>query len=313
MQTPIYIVGVGAIGMTLAVLLRQSGKEVMLLRGREGSPSETEDHCITVECSNGISLKASIPIRTLEQVEPLNGIVLLTTKSFGNRELAQRLSGKTGQSPLVLLQNGLGIEEPFLEAGFPEVYRCVLLATSQVQALYTVRYKPVAASPIGVIRGHESRLTELVEQLSTSQFLFRAEGAIQQIIWEKVIINCVFNAICPLLGADNGIFHRNASALALARDIIDECVAVAGEVGIVLNREEVEVRLLQISQRSDGQLISTLVDINHGRQTEIDTMNLAVARLADRLGRPELAIRTRIVGELTRLKADASRVVDITT
>ncbi|MVM38050.1 2-dehydropantoate 2-reductase [Spirosoma sp. HMF3257] len=308
MQNPIYIVGVGAIGMTLAVLLKQSGKDVTLLRGRQGCEPETEETSITVDYGGDSALTESISIRTLEQVERLNGIILLTSKSFGNQELARRLSGKTNESPLVLLQNGLGIEEPFLEAGFPEVYRCVLLATSQVQAPYTVTYKPVAASPIGVIRGHESRMAELVEQLSTSLFPFRTETAIQQTIWEKVIANCVFNAICPLLGADNGIFHRNSSALVLGREIIDECMAVAEVSGVVLNREEVEGRLLQISQRSDGQLISTLVDINHGRETEIETLNLAVARLADRLGRPELATRTRLLGELIRLKSAVSRV-----
>lgn len=309
MQNPIYIVGVGAIGMTVAVFLKHSGKEVTLLRGRRGNPLEIENTSLTVDCSNGTNLTASIPIRALEQVEFMQGIVLITSKSFGNPELAQRLKGKTGQSSLVLLQNGLGIEEPFLEAGFPEVYRCVLLATSQVEAPHTVRYKPVAASPIGVIRSHESRLAELVKQLSTSWFPFRAEDAIQQTIWEKVVTNCVFNAICPLLGVDNGIFHRNASALALAGEVIDECIAVAGEVGVVLDREAVEQRLLQISQRSDGQLISTLVDINHGRETEIDTLNLAVARLALQLGRPELASRTRLLGELTRLKSEMSRVL----
>ncbi|GAB3511911.1 hypothetical protein GCM10027341_52010 [Spirosoma knui] len=304
MQNQIYIIGVGAIGMTLAVMLKQSGKDVVLLHARRGGSPEPADVCITVECSNGLTLTASIPIRDLEQLEPLNGIVLLTSKSFGNQEIAHRLRGKIGQSPLVLLQNGLGIEEPFLKAGFNQIYRCVLLATSQVRTLHTVSYKPVAPSPIGVIRGPESGVSELVAQLSTPPFPFRSEPAIQQMIWEKVITNCVFNAICPLLGIDNGIFHRNTSALALAHRIIDECVAVAKEVGIVLNQQEVEQRLLQISQRSDGQLISTLVDINEGRQTEIDTLNLAVARLAEGLGKPQLANQTRLLGELVRLKAD---------
>ncbi|MBD2704950.1 2-dehydropantoate 2-reductase [Spirosoma sp. BT702] len=310
MQHPIYIIGVGAIGITLAVLLRQSGKEVILLRGRPGAVPEAEETSLTVDDDgDGTTLTASIPIRTLDQVDRLSGLVLLTSKSFGNEELARLLRGKTGESPLVLLQNGLGIEAPFLEAGFPQVYRCVLLATSQVQALNTVRYKPVAPSPIGVIRGHESRLMALVEQLSTARFPFRAEREIQQTIWKKVIANCVFNAICSLLGVDNGIFYRDTSALALARQIIQECVRVAGEEGVVLNPPDIEQRLLQISQRSDGQLISTLVDINNGRVTEIGTLNLAVARLADRLGKPELASHTRLLGELTRLKSEVSRAL----
>ncbi|MCX6215741.1 2-dehydropantoate 2-reductase [Spirosoma sp.] len=308
MQKPIYIVGVGAIGMTLAVLLKQAGKEVILIRGRQDSLSETQDARIILDYTDGITLEATVPISTLDQFTILDGFVLLTTKAFGNPELAQRLIGKTGQSPLILLQNGLGIEEPFIDADFPEVYRCVLLATSQVQAPFRVRYKPVAASPIGVIRGHESGLAELVEQLNTAQFPFRIEEAIQRAVWEKVISNCVFNAICPLLGVDNGIFHRNALALALAREIIDECLAVANEAGITLNRMDVESRLLQISQRSDGQLISTLVDINQGHPTEIESLNLAVARLAQRLGKPNLANRTRLLGELIQLKSELSRV-----
>ena len=72
-----------------------------------------------------------------------------------------------------------------------------------------------------------------------------------------------------------------------------------------------EQRLLQISQRSDGQLISTLVDINQGRRTEIDTLNLAVAHLADQLGRPELASLTRLLGKLVQLKADINHVKQV--
>ena len=307
MHTPIYIVGMGAIGMTLAVLLRQTGNEVILLRGRRDSPPEAEA-LITVDCSDGTIQTATVPVGTLEQMDRLHGLVLLTNKSFGNADLAQRLRGKTGSSPIVLLQNGLGIEQPYLEADFPQVYRCVLLATSQVLAPYTVSYKPVAASPIGIIRGGESGLTTLVEQISTPQFPFRAEKDIQVAIWEKVIVNCVFNSICPLLEVDNGIFHRHASVLALAREVMAECVAIAGEAGVQLNPDRVEERLLQISQRSEGQLISTLVDIQQGRETEIDTLNLEVARLAQRLGKPNLASRTRLLGELTRLKAEASRL-----
>lgn len=307
METPIYIIGAGAIGMTLAIFLRRAGKEVLLLRGRREGSSEPEA-LITVTCSDGSSQTAAVPIRTLEQVDQLNGLILLTNKSFGNAQLARRLQGKTGQSPLVLLQNGLGIEQPFLDAGFSEVYRCVLLATSQIQAAYNVSYKPVAASPIGVIQGQESALAEIVEQLTTPRFSFRVEKNIQQTIWEKVITNCVFNTICPLLEVDNGIFHRNALALAMAREIITECVAVAGKAGIILDQNEVERRLLQISQRSVGQLISTLVDIQQGRPTEIDTLNLAVSRLAQQLGKPDLAKRTRLLGELTKVKTEINLV-----
>lgn len=305
MQPTYYIIGMGAIGMTLAVYLRQAGQSVVLVRGRKGTLPETEA-TIRLE-TGGTQQTATLPIRALDELTTLDGLILLTNKSFGNAELAQRLLGKTGQSPLVVFQNGLGVEEPLLSAGFPEVYRCVLLATSQVIAPYSVSYKPVAASPIGIVRGDEATLENLVAQLTTPLFPFRAEAAIQRVIWEKVITNCVFNAICSLLSVDNGYFHRNAQALSLARSVIKECVAVAAEVGVELNEQDVEQRLIQISQRSDGQLISTLVDINEGRETEIESLNLAVAQLAERLGKPQLAIRTKLLGELTLHKAELNR------
>ena len=39
-------------------------------------------------------------------------------------------------------------------------------------------------------------------------------------------------------------------------------------------------QILLISKRSDGQLISTLQDIRIGRQTEIEFLNLEIARVA---------------------------------
>nr|WP_293835416.1 2-dehydropantoate 2-reductase [uncultured Arsenicibacter sp.] len=305
MGQTIYIIGAGAIGMSLAVFLTNAGKHVILLHGRAGRNTDSTVS-LTVE-SNGTTLSASIPLRSLDRLDRLDGLILLTTKTTGNADLAARLAGKTGKSPLVLMQNGLGVEEPFQNAAFPALYRCVLLATSQVVAPYTVLYKPVAASPVGIVTGDDQTLQTLIQQLTTVSFPFRAEAAIQAVVWEKVIANCVFNAICTLLETDNGLFHRSEAGLSLARDVISECVAVAALAGITLHARTVEDRLLQISQRSDGQLISTLVDVQQGRETEIEHLNLAVGRLADRSGKPELAVRTRLLGELVRMKATISR------
>ncbi|WP_223834333.1 ketopantoate reductase family protein [Spirosoma profusum] len=81
MQKPIYIIGVGAIGMTLAVLLKQAGKEVILIRGRQARRSETDGVKIILDCTDGITLEATVPISTLNQFIVLDGVVLLTTKA----------------------------------------------------------------------------------------------------------------------------------------------------------------------------------------------------------------------------------------
>jgi 2-dehydropantoate 2-reductase len=301
----IYIIGAGAIGKALAVFLRRSGRKATLIRGR-ASHDRSKIETIRVHMSDQAVHEAEVTISTLSAFPTLDGIVVLATKSFGNDQLAVALKNKIGHSPIVLLQNGLGVEKPFLEQGFPEIYRCVLFVTSQAIDPTTVRFKPVTACPVGIERGNNDNLQYIVKQLTTPQWVFRSKAYIQHTIWKKAIINCVFNSICPLLDTDNGIFHRNETALSLARQVIAECVSVANRQVIQLTSQDIEEALLQISRASDGQLISTLQDIRAGRPTEIDTLNFELGRVAAALGLYQAIPATRLLGELTLLKAETN-------
>lgn len=302
----IYIIGAGAIGKALAVLLTRASKSVILLRGSVSGESSRKE-LIEVEMNDGSVWQASVEMGSIENYPELNGIILLTNKSYGNKDLAKRLKNKTKDSPLVLLQNGLGIEQPFVEENFPVVYRCVLFATSQNVTDQRVRYKTVSQSPIGVIKGGEDRLGKVVEQINSSHFPFREESHIQEVIWKKAIMNCVFNSICPLIETDNGIFHRNAKVAKMADNVIEECVAVADKVGVKLQVEDIRQGVQMISKSSDGQFISTLQDIRSKRETEIDTLNIEVVRLAEKLGLGDKVKQTRLLGDLTLLKSELSR------
>ena len=297
----IYIIGAGAVGKALAVSLSLAGRQVTLLRGsRDDGASYSEQ--IRVHYKGKTLLDAEIPVSSLKNFTEFQGVVVLTNKSFGNRALAEKLKSRAKNTPLVLLQNGLGVEEPFLKGRFTEVYRCVLFVTSQQEGQH-ISYKPVDISPIGVIRNKSTNLKDIVGALNCTHFKFRAETEIQKVIWEKAVANCVFNSICPLLETDNGIFHRQPEVFELARCIIGECVALADEMGIKLEPIVLETMVLTISRKSDGQIISTLQDIRNGRETEIDTLNLEVARIAGKLGKAQAVATTKLLGELTQMKS----------
>ena len=277
----IFIIGAGAIGKALAVALKLSHKNVVLVRGSVDDGSRSVEKIEVV--NDGAKLEAEIEIGTFSRFSALDGIVVLASKSFGNDNLARKLQAKAKNSPLVVLQNGLGVERPFIDRDFPEIYRCVLFVTSQTISANQIRFKPVTISPIGIITGSKANLQLVVDQLNSSFFPFKAETDIQTVIWTKAIINSVYNSICPLLEIDNGIFHREAQALDIAKRVIAECAAIAKENGIDLEADEVVERLLLISQSSDGQLISTLQDINNKRQTEIETLNFEIVSVARKL------------------------------
>ncbi|NML20683.1 2-dehydropantoate 2-reductase [Pseudoflavitalea sp. G-6-1-2] len=302
---PIYIIGTGAIGKTLAVALRLQNRNVMLLRGSV-QQAEPVTQRIQVAYKEEQLLEADIDIKTLQSVDQLDGIVVLTNKSYGNQQLSETLKSKIGNSPVVLLQNGLGVERAFIERGYTQVYRCVLFVTCQQTGDHSVKYKPVAVSPIGIEKGDDAQLTEIVQHLNSNYFEFKVEKEIQSVIWKKAIANSVFNSICPLLETDNGIFHRNDAVMAMASRIIAECLEIAHAKGIQLTQQEVESSILQISKFSDGQLISTLQDIRAGRETEIETLNFEIARIAEELGKAALVKETKLLGELTLQKSKLS-------
>jgi 2-dehydropantoate 2-reductase len=295
---PVYIIGAGAIGKVLAVCPGNNGKKVVLLRGSvDNGETHKENICVTLPSQE--TIEAEVTIDTLSNYRSLEGLIVLCNKSFGNAALADALKDKIGGSPVILLQNGLGVEQVFMS--FPTVYRCVLFVTSQPVSSTKLNFKPVAVSPIGrVIGGDETSLGHIAAVLNTQYFGFRPERNIQPIIWKKAIINSVFNSVCPLLDTDNGIFHRNPQALQIAESLVTESLCVAEEQGIHLNRAEVMDSILLISRSSDGQFISTLQDIRNHRPTEIATLNLAIAGMAaTKLD----IIQTLLLGKLTLLKS----------
>jgi len=297
----IYVIGAGAIGIPLAVNLNLAGKRVTVLRSSstEHSRSTTE---MSVTGVDGARRTARLEMVSLAKLRSLEeGVFAITAKATGNLRIADELARLKATGPVVILQNGVGVETPFLEAGFPDVFRCVLYATGQRDGESSVQFRPVAASPIGRIQGEPGKLSEVVGALNSDGFQFRAEELLEEEIWRKAIMNAVFNTVCPLLDVDNGIFIRDSRATKIATEIIRECIAVAAGLGMDFREEALIEQLMMISKRSDGQLISTLQDLRRGNETEIEFLNLAIAKVAAGLTPPVGVGRTQVLGELIQV------------
>ncbi|WP_200978197.1 ketopantoate reductase family protein [Echinicola sp. 20G] len=302
----IYIIGAGAIGKTLAVCLSLNGSDVQVIRGSVDEGSEYVEK-FTLYLKSGEVLTSDIKINYLNSCSTFDGLIILANKSFGNRELAKKLKDKAKNTPLVILQNGLNIEQSFLNRDFQEIYRCVLFATCQNITPNEISYKPVAPSPIGIIKQHSSLLKPIVDILNTPNFGFVSEDNIEKIIWKKAIANCVFNSICPLLEVDNGIFYRDAHAFEIAKSIIRECTLIANNNGIGLTVKEVEEQVISISKMSEGQFISTLQDIRNNRKTEIESLNLEVYRMAKQMNLESKVQQTKLLGDLVMIKSELNQ------
>jgi len=298
----VFIIGSGAIGKALAAALQLSGRPAFLV------PYRTNGHppasiTVTINLHDGTEHQVQVPCISLDEFRATEGILVVCTKSTVNAQLATALHQQAAGLPVIVLQNGLDIERPFLDLTTSNIYRCVLFATSQPAADDKIIFRPVTASVIGTIRGEITELNTIVATLHTSFFNFTSTDTIATITWKKAIINCAYNSICPLLETDNGIFYRNEKIQAIARQVVQECIQVATQRGVVLQENEVMDTLLQISRTADGLFISTLQDIRNKRETEIASLNFAVLRLAREAGMTVSLSYTSLLGEMTLQKS----------
>lgn len=300
----VYVLGSGAVGTALVASLTKAGRSAVAVRT---SDPQSEAKTIMVGLHFGTE-RFQIPIRSigLSRIGRLDGVVAITAKSYAKRQIAAQLKTIAIDGPIVILQNGVNVEKLFLEARIGDVYRSVLYLTSQGTSPNEFGFHPLRPSLIGTIQGTEGGLEAAVASLNTDGFPFVAEQNIQKEIWKKAIVNAVFNSICPLLEVDNGVFHRQAAVADLAIGIVSECLVLTHRLGLDLTQDELMTQITQISHGSDGQLISTLQDIRAGRETEIDSLNFEMARIAA-AQQPKVSLpKTEMLGNLTLLKSKLS-------
>ena len=302
-ETTFYILGAGAIGLSLAVHLVQSHQKVQLVRTSNNSTAPQTVSVSLKGLQSSEVTTAQVDVCSLNHITAPEGVLIVTAKTFANSAIAKHFIKQQSKAPIILMQNGIGVEKAFLEAGFENVYRTVLYSGGEKIDHYAVEFKMVNSSPTGVIAGDAEKLNSVIKKISTPQFPFHFESNILENIWKKSIANAVFNTICPLLEIDNGIFARDETALALANSVIAECVKVANALDINLSHETVLKQVLTISKGSDGQLVSTLQDIQNKRQTEIDSLNLEIAKIAENLDRNIDISLTKALGDLIKIKS----------
>ena len=300
-EDTIYILGAGAVGFPLAVFLANARRRVVAVRT---SREDVAQSAVAVSVHDGDQrVTASVDTVSLSRLSSLKGTIVVTAKAQANGTIARQLQDKGVSGPVVLMQNGLGIEKPFLDFHFWPIYRCVLYLTSQARSENAFTFRPVSASAMGVVRGDTAGLETCIQELTTEEFPFRAEANIEREVWKKVIINSVFNSICPLLDIDNGIFARDEAVAKLAREIVGECIALTTRLDMGLSEEEIVQQLMRVSRGSEGQLISTLQDMRSGRETEIEFLNLAIARVGAAMQPAVVLPRTEMLGRMVLAKS----------
>jgi len=281
------IVGAGAMGCLFAARLAAHGvrvtvvdvdRERLSIIGRDGITLTDDNGSRTVAVQAALAAEVTTPV----------DLVLLFTKGTHSAAAILSVAHLAATKPTALtLQNGIGNAD-LLAVSFGA--ERVLLGTAHVPADLTGPASVVTHGFGNLELGgftaaaHDFAPT-LAALLQSAGFEARVADDIQASVWEKVAFNAALNAvgmICQVsnAGVDNGPGRR------LAVKVVDETANVAAARGLRIDREQIVATIDAALREHAFHKASMLQDRERGRQTEIETINGAVAREGARLGVP---------------------------
>jgi 2-dehydropantoate 2-reductase len=102
-------------------------------------------------------------------------------------------------------------------------------------------------------------------------------------VWDKLLINVGINALTALTGLKNGQLLDYPETLRLMEALVSEAVEVARGKGIRIEGAPID-KVKAVADATRENRSSMGQDFDHRRRTEIDAINGAVVREAERLG-----------------------------
>lgn len=295
----IAVMGAGSVGCYFGALLARAGHSVTLI-GRESHMQAIKEHGLRLQTA---SEDIHIPLATSTDAQAVAGadVVLFCVKSTDTETAGAQIKPHLAAHAQVLnLQNGVD-NAARLQAvlGAQPVSAAVVYVGTGMQGPGHVRHfgrgeLVIAPCP---------QAAEISSQFTAAHIPTTVSDTVDAALWQKLIINCVYNALSALTQKPYGWLVAQDGALAAMNDISAECKAVALADGVHLP-DSVDEAVAAIARTMAGQMSSTAQDLARGRPTEIDHLNGYVVRRGEVLGIPTPA--NRMLQLLVQMKQNAA-------
>ncbi|KUI36169.1 2-dehydropantoate 2-reductase [Mycobacterium sp. IS-1496] len=268
MATRIALVGPGAIGATVAALLHEAGRPVLLC-GR------TARDFLEVRPDDREPILVAGPVHTDPgEVDGPVEVVLLAVKDTQNEASAPWLRRLCDENTVVCaLQNG--VEQTERVGRFcpgATVVPAAVWMSAETDPLGFVRLRTDARLVLPATDAAE----RLADTLATPHLRVECDPDFLTAAWHKLLVNAVVG-LMVLTGRRSGMFRRDDIA-ELGRRYLAECLAVARAEGAALGDEVVDQVIGMLAASPPDITTSILTDREAGRALEWDIRNGVIAR-----------------------------------
>lgn len=284
----IAVIGCGAMGSIYAAKLAAAGNDVLAIDRNQAG----------VDQINGAGLRISGP--DFEQVvamrasaaapEEAMDLIVLAVKAADAVTGARTALPMLGEHTAVLtIQNGLGSADTV--ADIVGAQRVAVGIASGFGASRRgpghVHYNAMRAVRFGAYRDLPRSAVESIAQVWTDAgFDAAAVDDIAAMQWEKLICNAAYSAACALTGMTVGQIRDDPDMGPVSRAAAIEAWQVARSCGIAITVEDPVAHARAFGAAVPDAKPSALLDHEARRVSEIDVINGAVIRYADRVKVP---------------------------
>ncbi|MDP3792021.1 MAG: 2-dehydropantoate 2-reductase [Candidatus Omnitrophota bacterium] len=283
------VVGPGALGCLIAVLLKARTKEEIWLIDR--SPERAKRiraDGIKIEGLSG-SIQAQVNISAdPKEVGPC-GLVILCVKSYSTEDACKDIKDLVSKETFVLtLQNGIGNVQ-VLNDYFGSDRVIAGITNHGVTLLGTghVRHAGKGDTIIGISNGKVlGPIKEIAGILSKAGLETKVSKDIDSVVWSKLVINVGINALTGITRLKNGMLTEHSGTREILRSAVQEAVKIVKRKRIKLAYDDPIQKVESVCKATAANVSSMLQDVLNNKRTEIDFINGAIMRQGKALGIP---------------------------
>ena len=283
----IAVIGAGAMGSVYAGLLADAGHEVWAVDTWAAHVDAIRRNGLRVEGASGDRTARVRATTEAREAGPCD-LAIVATK-VRHTAAAARAAGEILRpgAAAVTIQNGLGGGDAAVaELGAGRVVIGVAGGFgARMLAPGHARHEGMELIRLGEAAGPATgRLREIAGVWEGAGFRVRCFDDIHQLVWEKLVCNGAFGAVCALTGMTVGEVLDSADAWPVAAACAREGAAVARAKGIRLGFDDAEAYARDFGAKIPGGRPSMWQDLKAGRPSEIDAINGGVARAGREAG-----------------------------
>lgn len=266
------IVGTGALGGFYGGLLAKSGQEVhFLLR----SDFEFVNQ-------NGLKVDSILGNFTLPEINayrqaedmPVCDVVLVCLKTTNNHRLAELIRPLLhANSMIVLIQNGLGLEEDLSIhfPGTPIAGGLAFVCAQKVEPGYIqhLDFGKLVLAPLN--SGDSTLLNQVVSDFKQSGIVSEFMADLKFARWQKLVWNVPFNGLTVALNTTTDRLVIQENSRKLVHELMLEVIGAANSCGVPL-KDNLAEQMIDMTLKMKPYAPSMKLDYDFGRPLEIDAI-----------------------------------------